>query len=77
MAKIAIIINSLYTIGGEERVVSLMANEFVKYHEVTIISSETRRKENGKRSQPDILWRIGCDLGKHLRIRNDHLRFFV
>lgn len=50
MAKIAIIINSLYTIGGEERVVSLMANEFVKYHEVTIISSETRRKENGKRN---------------------------
>lgn len=50
MANIAIIINSLYTIGGEERVVSLMANEFVKYHDVTIISSETRRTEDGKRN---------------------------
>lgn len=50
MAKIAIIINSITTFGGEERVVSLMANEFAKEHDVTIISSETRRFENGPKN---------------------------
>ncbi len=42
MANIGIIINSLRTCGGEERVVSLMANEWVKDHNVTIYSFETR-----------------------------------
>ena len=46
MARIAIIINSLYAIGGEERVVSIMANEFAKRHNVTIYTSETRRYDN-------------------------------
>lgn len=42
MASIGIIINSLRTCGGEERVVSLMANEWVKSHNVTIYTFETR-----------------------------------
>lgn len=50
MYKMAIIINSLYTIGGEERVVSIMANEFSKYYEVTIISAEARRHEKCPRN---------------------------
>ena len=36
MAKIGIIISSLYACGGEERVVSLMANEWVKKHEIKL-----------------------------------------
>ena len=42
MANIGIIINSLTTCGGEERVVSLIANEWVKSHMVTIYTYETR-----------------------------------
>ncbi len=42
MSNIGIIINSLTTCGGEERVVSLMANEWVKNNKVTIYTFETR-----------------------------------
>ncbi len=42
MANIGIIINSLRTCGGEERVVSLMANEWSKKHNITIYTFETR-----------------------------------
>ena len=42
MKKIGIIINSLTTCGGEERVVSLMANEWCKNHKITIYTYETR-----------------------------------
>ena len=42
MAKIGIIINSLTTCGGEERVVSLMSNEWCKDNEITIYTFETR-----------------------------------
>ena len=42
MANIGIIINSLTTCGGEERVVSLMANEWIKGNKVTIYTYETR-----------------------------------
>lgn len=48
MAKIGIIISSLYACGGEERVVSLMANEWVKQYEVTIFTFENREYEGNK-----------------------------
>ena len=50
MAKIGIIISSLYACGGEERVVSLMANEWVKHHEVTIFTYENREAEGNNRN---------------------------
>ena len=48
MAKIGIIISSLYACGGEERVVSLMANEWVKKHEITIYTFENREYEGNQ-----------------------------
>lgn len=50
MAKIGIIISSLYACGGEERIVSLMANEWVKHHEVTIFTYENREAEGNNRN---------------------------
>lgn len=50
MAKIGFIISSLFACGGEERVVSLMANELSKYHDITIYTYENRRAEGGKRN---------------------------
>ena len=50
MAKIGIIISSLYACGGEERVVSLMANEWSRYHEVTIYTYENREAEGNNRN---------------------------
>lgn len=45
MAKIGFIISSFYSCGGEERVVSLIASELAKYHEITIYTYENRRHE--------------------------------
>lgn len=50
MAKIGFIMSSLSTCGGEERVVSLIANELSKYHDITIYTYENRRVEGGKRN---------------------------
>lgn len=50
MAKIGIIISSLYACGGEERVVSIMANEWVKLHDVTIYTFENRESEGNNRN---------------------------
>ncbi len=50
MAKIGFIINSLFACGGEERVVSLIASELSKYHNITIYTFESRRLEGGKRN---------------------------
>lgn len=50
MAKIGFVISSLSTCGGEERVVSLIANELSKYHDITIYTYENRRAEGGKRN---------------------------
>ena len=50
MAKIGIITSSLYACGGEERVVSLIANELSKYHDITIYTYESRRLEGGRRN---------------------------
>ena len=44
--RIAIFTNSIYTMGGEQRVVSIMANEFVKKHEVTIFTMDSHGKKN-------------------------------
>lgn len=44
--RIAIFTNSIYTMGGEQRVVSIMANEFVKQHEVTIFTMDSLKKNN-------------------------------
>ena len=50
MAKIGFIISSLFSIGGEERVVSLIANELSEYHDITIYTYENRRAEGGKKN---------------------------
>lgn len=50
MAKIGIIISSLTTCGGEERVVSLIASRLADCHDVTIYTYESRRAEGGKRN---------------------------
>lgn len=46
MSKIAIFTNSIYTMGGEQRVVCVMANEFVKKHDVTIFTMDAPSKNN-------------------------------
>lgn len=46
MRRIAIFTNSIYTMGGEQRVVSIMANEFVKQHDVTIFTMDSPKKVN-------------------------------
>lgn len=48
MAKIGIIISSLTTCGGEERVVSLIASRLSEYHDITIYTYESRRAEGGR-----------------------------
>lgn len=50
MAKIGFIMSSLTTCGGEERVVSLIANELAKYHDITIYTYENRKAEGGTRN---------------------------
>ena len=50
MAKIGFIISSLSTCGGEERVVTLIANELSAYHDITIYTYESRRAEGGRRN---------------------------
>lgn len=40
MSRIAIFTNSIYTMGGEQRVVCVMANEFVKKHDVTVFTMD-------------------------------------
>ena len=40
--------SSLYACGGEERVVSLMVNEWAKQHEVTIFTFENRENEGNR-----------------------------
>ena len=50
MAKIGIITSSLFACGGEERVVSLIANELSKYHDITIYTYESRRLEGSRRN---------------------------
>lgn len=46
MSKIAIFTNSIYTMGGEQRVVCVMANEFVKKHDVTIFTMDAPGNNN-------------------------------
>lgn len=58
MAKIGIIISSLTTCGGEERVVSLIASELAKHHDITIYTYESRRLEGGKRNDYPLSDRI-------------------
>ncbi len=41
MSRIAIFTNSIGSMGGEQRVVCIMANEFAKKHEVTIFTMNT------------------------------------
>ena len=40
MKKIAIFTSSIYTVGGEQRVVSLVANKLSEKHEVTIFTMD-------------------------------------
>lgn len=50
MAKIGFIISSLFACGGEERVVSIIASELAKHHDVTIYTYENRRQEGVNRN---------------------------
>lgn len=50
MAKIGFIISSLSTCGGEERVVSLIASELSRYHDITIYTYENRKEEGAKKN---------------------------
>lgn len=50
MAKIGFIISSLSTCGGEERVVSLIASELSRYHDITIYTYENRKGEGAERN---------------------------
>ena len=44
--KICIWITKIFDLGGTKRVVSLLANELVKEHEVTIMTYEDRFRED-------------------------------
>lgn len=46
VSKIAIFTNSIYTMGGVPRVVCVMANEFVKRHDVTIFTMDAPGNNN-------------------------------
>lgn len=46
MKKIAIFTYSIYTLGGEQRVVSLLANELSKNHDVTIFTMDADDKND-------------------------------
>lgn len=50
MSKLCIIINSLFHCGGEERVVTLLANELVKTNEITIFTSEKSLPDDSERN---------------------------
>lgn len=58
MAKIGFIINSLFACGGEERVVSLIATQLAKYHDITIYTFESRRLEGGKQNDYELSAKI-------------------
>lgn len=44
MSRIAIFTSSIYSMGGEQRVVCIMANEFAKTHDVTIYTMDSPKK---------------------------------
>ena len=57
--KICFWINSLFTLGGTKRVVTLIANELSKEHDVTIMCNESRHKED--RSMYNLNARVKVD----------------
>ena len=67
MAKIGFIISSLFACGGEERVVSLMANELSKYHDITIYTFENRRYEGENRNDYHLSERIRTEEVKNAK----------
>lgn len=75
MAKIAVIISSLYACGGEERVVSLMANEWVKQHDVTIFTYENREVEGNNRNDYFLSDRIKVERVQNMK--DNAFRIFV
>lgn len=46
MKKIAFLTNSIFTCGGEQRVVCIIANELAKYHSVTIYTEDSPDLKN-------------------------------
>ena len=58
MKKIAIFTGSIYTVGGEQRVVSLVANKLSEKHEVTIFTMD---RVNSGRPRYDINESIGIE----------------
>ena len=58
MKKIAIFTGSIYTVGGEQRVVSLVANKLSEKHEVTIFTMD---RVNSGRPKYDINESIGIE----------------
>ena len=48
MKKIAIFTGSIYTVGGEQRVVSLFANKLSEKHDVTVFTMDRNNIGNSR-----------------------------
>ena len=75
MAKIGFIISSLFAYGGEERVVSLMASELAKYHDITIYTFENRKHEGENRNDYYLSEKIRTEEVKN--IKDTLIRFAI
>lgn len=72
MKKIAIFTGSIYTVGGEQRVVSLVANKLSEKHEVTIFTMD---RVNSGRPWYDINESIGIEY--YHPYKNDSVSFIL
>ena len=72
MKKIAIFTGSIYTVGGEQRVVSLVANKLSEKHEVTIFTMD---RINSGRPRYDINESIGIEY--YHPYKNDSVSFIL
>ena len=72
MKKIAIFTGSIYTVGGEQRVVSLVANKLSEKHEVTIFTMD---RVNSGRPRYDINESIGIEY--YHPYKNDSVSFIL
>ena len=72
MDKIAIFTYSIFTVGGEQRVVSLIANKLSEKHEVTIFTMD---RVNSGRPRYDINESIGIEY--YHPYKNDSLSFIL
>ncbi len=75
MAKIGFIISSLFACGGEERVVTLIANELARFHQVSIYTYENRRREGANRNDYYLSGNIHVE--EMPQIKNTFFRFGI